>query len=63
MPQNIAQIGVEVTHVVQHCATAHCFVKPYDYEVPDEQLFGLLQASPSCTQTITFDCYLSPVKV
>ena len=63
MPQKIAQIGVEVTHVVEHCPTAHCFEKVLEYEVPDEQLFGLLQASPSCTQTITLDCYLSPVKV
>ena len=63
MPQKIAQIGVEVTHVVEHCPTAHCFEKRLDYEIPNEQLFGLLQASPSCTQTITLDCYLSPVKV
>ena len=63
MPQKIAQIGVEVTHVVEHCPTAHCFEELLDYEVPDEQLFGLLQASPSCTQRITLDCYLSPVKV
>ena len=63
MPQKIAQIGVEVTHVVDHCPTAHCFEKLLDYEVPDEQIYGLLQASPSCTQTITLDCYLSPVKV
>ena len=63
MPQKIAQIGVEVTHVVKHCPTAHCFEKVLEYEAPNEQLFGLLQASPSCTQRITFDCYLSPVKV
>ena len=63
MPQKIAKIGVDVTHVVEHCPTAHCFEKLLDYEVPDEQLFGLLQTSPSCTQRITLDCYLSPVKV
>ena len=63
MPQKIAQIGVEVTHVVEHCPTAHCFEKLLAYETPNEQLLGLLQASPSCTQAITFDCFLSPVEV
>ena len=63
MPQKIAKIGVEVTHVVEHCLTAHCFEKVLEYEAPNEQLFRLLQASPSCTQTVTLDCFLSPVKV
>ena len=63
MPENIAQVGEEVIHEVEHCQTSYCFEKLLNYEAPNDQLTKLLEASPSCSQTITLDCFLSPVKV
>lgn len=57
-------IGNDVSFDFNHCNESFCSEYLIDYKDPTTgQLAALLEAATSCEQTITFDCFLSPIKV
>ena len=56
-------IGKDVSFDFNHCNESFCSEHFIDYKDPTTgQLATLLEAATSCEQTITFDCFLSPIK-
>ena len=47
--------------VVDHCDGIQCFTKEIQYAVPMDQIKALKSISSSCTQEISFGCFLAPL--
>ena len=63
-PEGLTIIGIDVSFDFNHCNESFCSEHLIDYKDPTTgQLATLLEAATSCEQTITFDCFLSPIKV
>ena len=62
-PEEIVKLGNEITFDVEHCDGNFCYEHPLTNEIPDEQLTKLIEASSTCYQTISLQCYSSPIKV
>ena len=62
-PEQTLIVGQEVSIDVVHCDTDFCFEHPLKYNVPEEQFYKLLEVSSTCSQLITLQCFLSPIKV
>ena len=48
---------------VEHCEGKYCFEMDIDYGVPMSQLNALIDISATCTQRLTFSCFLAPLSV
>lgn len=63
MPEQVTIVGREVSIDVDHCDFDFCFEHQVNYNVPEDQLAKLLEDSYSCSQSLTLDCFSSPIKV
>ena len=48
---------------VVHCSTPLCFTKEISYEAPIQQIQALMASSGNCSQNLTWECLLAPLKV
>ena len=62
-PEQTLIVGQEVSVDVVHCDTDFCFEHPLDYDIAEEQLEKLLEVSTTCSQSVTLNCFSSPIKV
>ena len=62
-PEQVLIVGKEVSVDVTHCDTDFCFEHPVNYNVAEEQFAKLLEVSSTCSQSITLNCFSSPIKV
>ena len=62
-PEQVLIVGEEVSVDVTHCDTDFCFEHPVNYNVAEEQFVKLLEVSTTCSQSVTLNCFSSPIKV
>ena len=62
-PEQVLIVGEEVSVDVVHCDNSFCFEHPLNYIVAEEQFTKLLEVSTRCSQSVTLNCFLSPIKV
>ena len=62
-PEQVLIVGEEVSVDVVHCDTDFCFEYPLNYNVAEEQFAKLLEVSTTCSQSVTLNCFSSPIKV
>ena len=62
-PEQTLIVGKEVSVDVIHCHTGFCFEHPLNYNVAEEQFVKLLEVSTTCSQSVTLNCFSSPIKV
>ena len=62
-PEQTLIVGQEVSVDVVHCDTDFCFEHPLNYDIAEEQLEKLLEVSTTCSQSVTLNCFSSPIKV
>ena len=62
-PEQVLIVGQEVSVDVVHCDDAFCFEHPVNYNVAEEQFVKLLEVSTTCSQSVTLNCFSSPIKV
>ena len=62
-PEQTLIVGKEVSVDVTHCDTDFCFEHPVNYNVAEEQFANLLEVSTTCSQSVTLNCFSSPIKV
>ena len=62
-PEQVLTVGQEVSVDVVHCDNSLCFEHPLNYNVAEEQFAKLLEVSTRCSQSVTLNCFLSPIKV
>ena len=62
-PEQVLIVGEEVSVDVTHCVTDFCFEHPLNYIVAEEQFTKLLEVSTMCSQSVTLNCFSSPIKV
>ena len=63
MPERTTIIGNDFKASFDHCDNSFCSEKHIEYAAPMPQLKLLLEKSPSCTQSIKFDCYQAKLMV
>ena len=63
MPERTTMVGNDFTATFDHCNASFCSEKPIQYSAPMPQLKLLLEKSPSCSQSIKFDCQLAQIVV
>ena len=62
------KVITEISHfqekplVVDHCNEVKCWKQEIDYGVPLAQLEALISLSETCSQSITYDCFLAPLE-
>ena len=62
-PEQILIVGQAVSVDVVHCDTDFCFEHPLNYNVAEEQFEKLLEVSTTCSQSVTLNCFSSPINV
>ena len=62
-PEQTLIVGQVVSVDVVHCDTDFCFEHPLNYDIAEEQLEKLLEVSTTCSQSVTLNCFSSPIKV
>ena len=62
-PEQTLIVGQEISVDVVHCDNDFCFEHPLNYDVAEEQFDKLLEVSSTCSQSLTLQCFLSPIKV
>ena len=62
-PEQTLIVGQEVSVDVVHCDTDFCLEHPLNYDVAEEQFEKLLEVSTTCSQSVTLNCFSSPIKV
>jgi hypothetical protein len=62
-PGQVLTVGQEVSVDVVHCDNSLCFEHPLNYNVAEEQFAKLLEVSTTCSQSVTLNCFSSPIKV
>ena len=62
-PEQTLIVGQVVSVDVVHCDTDFCFEHPLNYNIAEEQLEKLLEVSTTCSQSVTLNCFSSPIKV
>ena len=63
MPERTTIVGNDFTTTFDHCNASFCSEKVIQYSAPMPQLKLLLEKSPSCSQSIKFDCQLAQIMV
>ena len=63
LPEGTTHIGTNVTVEVEHCTGKGCYEKLLEYDIQADQLESLIESSPDCSQSLTFECLSSPIKV
>ena len=63
MPERTTIIGNDFKASFNHCNDSVCSEKHIKYAAPMPQLKLLLEKSPSCSQSIKFDCYQAKLMV
>ena len=63
MPERTTVVGTDFTTTFDHCNESFGSEKPIQYAAPMPQLKLLLKKSPSCSQSIKFDCQLAQIMV
>ena len=63
MPERTTIIGNDFKASFDHCDNRFCSEKNIEYAAPMPQLKILLEKSPSCKQSIKFDCYQAKLMV
>ena len=63
MPERTTIVGNDFNASFDHCNNEFCSEKHIEYDAPMPQLKLLLEKSPSCSQSITFDCYQAQLTV
>jgi hypothetical protein len=63
MPERTTIIGNEFKASFDHCDNRFCSEKHIEYTASMPQLKNLLEKSPSCKQSIKFDCYQAKLMV
>ena len=63
MPERTTVVGNDFTATFDNCDASFCSEKPIQYAAPMPQLKLLLEKSPSCTQSIKFDCQAAQIMV
>ena len=63
MPERTTIVGNDFPATFDHCNASFCSEKPIQYSAPMPQLKLLLEKSPSCSQSIKFDCQLAQIMV
>lgn len=61
MPERTTIVGNDVAHDFGHCNKTFCSEKNITFDAPLPQLGLLMEKSPSCHQTITFECQSAPI--
>ena len=62
-PEQTLIVGQEVSVDATHCDTNFCFEHPLNYDVAEEQFEKLLEVSTTCSQSVTLNCFSSPINV
>ena len=52
----------EVKIEVGHCTDPGCYSRQITYDAPMEQIQSLIELSNTCSQEITYNCFLSPLQ-
>ena len=52
----------EVKIEVRHCTDPGCYSRQITYDAPMEQIQSLIELSNTCSQEITYNCFLSPLQ-
>lgn len=63
MPEGKTFVGNNEVFDFDKCNETYCSEKNINHEAPMDQLLLLLDKSPSCSQTITFNCQRAPTLV
>ena len=63
MPERTTIVGNDFKASFDHCDNSFCSEKHIEYAASMPQLKLLLEKSPSCTQSIKFDCYQAKLMV
>ena len=63
MPERTTIVGKEVAYEFLPCNKSFCSEKDISFDAPLAQLGLLVKKSPSCHQTVTFDCQAAPIMV
>ena len=63
MPERTTIIGNDFKASFDRCNDSVCSEKHIKYDAPMPQLKLLLEKSPSCSQSIKFDCYQAELMV
>jgi len=61
MPERTTIVGNDTTFDFVHCNETFCSEKLISYEAPEAQIKLLVEKSPKCSQTITFECQSAPI--
>jgi len=61
MPERQTFVGNDSAFQLDHCNETFCSEKTIEINAPMPQIILLLEASPACSQTITFHCFLAPI--
>ena len=63
MPERTTIVGKEVAYDFFPCNKSFCSEKDISFDAPLPQLGLLVEKSPSCHQTVTFNCQAAPIMV
>ena len=63
MPERTTIVGDDFKASFDQCGNTFCSEKHIKYDAPLPQLKLLLEKSPSCSQSIKFDCYQAMITV
>ncbi len=55
--------NAEETGEAQPCDGLGCFERIVEYKAHPDQLESLIQLSHQCSQSLTFDCFKSPLRI
>ena len=56
-------VGEEIQGVLETCEGDGCSKIPFDYGQSISQMKALIKISQSCYQTLSFECFGSPLKI
>ena len=63
MPERTTFVGDDTAYEFVNCNDSFCSETLITYKAPKPQLDLLVKKSPSCRQTIVFNCQSSPIMV